>query len=119
MRNLPVEALRSGIRKTVTHAPAANLTAFGELLADADEFWVIDEIWAGYDSAPTTSPLLYIQYTVDGSLDARELPPIRRAGMFRFRFPRGYYSYGKNVKASIILEAGGAGVKGTVTIAYC
>jgi hypothetical protein len=88
------------------------------LAASVNEFWVIDEIWAGYDSAPTTSPLLYFQYTVDGSFDARELPPIRRAGMFRFRFPRGYYKYGKNVPVSVQLEAGGAGVKGTVTITY-
>jgi hypothetical protein len=115
MRQLPAEALRSGIQKNATHAPAANQIANVAVVPSDGEFVVLDTIEAGYDIAPTAaSPKAVVRF--GGDADLTVYVPVK--GKRSLRFPRAFYTGVKNESLSVKLDAGGAGVKGTVTITY-
>jgi hypothetical protein len=112
MRNLP---LGQAVLRTSSSAPAANSTAaVGTLTGHAGEFLAVDSIVFSYDGTPTNGSLI-----VQTNFVTVFALYVSTAGKWSFRLPRGLYKVADtNKRLFAILSAGGAGVKGTVTITY-
>ena len=113
MRNLPVEAVRSGIQKSATHSPPAGGLAFVTIAADPLEFWEFKQIYCSYDTALASTGLL-TAYVNDVTVWTVNVP---RSGTYVFTFVRGLYVGAKNQNIRAILSQR-SGVKGTITIIY-
>lgn len=94
-----------------THAPPDDTAAEITLAAAAGERHVVDQVFGGYDAAPTNGSLT-IASTVNG-VSVSQVVPVTSAGALFFKFD--YPLQGDdNTDITITLAAGGSSVGGII-----
>lgn len=105
----PINSIATVVPKS--HAPAANTAAIITLAATANVRHVVDQVFGGYDAAPTGGSIK-IEATVDGDTVTMEAA-ITSAGLFVLPMERPLQG-DDNTAITITLAAAGAAVTGKV-----
>lgn len=100
-------------KPTWNHGSDTNSAVRITLAAVADQIHVIDEIEASYSSAVTAKVL---SIDIGSGVDEWNVD-LTGVGPFKFKFPGGFYEPDSfNKQAVILLEAGGVGIVGKLSV---
>jgi hypothetical protein len=112
MRGLPST---QSAQKNAKHYPPVFTAAIVTLPATPGEMHVVDTIVGSYDVTPASG---FVYIGIGTPTVVRWKVNINRAGVFRVKFPRGFYWAVMNSEMRIYLNAGTPGMTGKLNVTY-